>query len=94
MLFSHFRGGSEVALFCFKMAAGMYLEHYLDSKSRLEEGVRGHRVAGGIRAEELYGPEVPVVRKSQSWRGSVRENIGGCEERGGGAAGSRPGFWV
>ena len=53
-------------MFCFKMAAGMYLEHYLDSKSRLEEGVRGHRRVGGIGAEELYGPEVSVVRKSQS----------------------------
>lgn len=65
--FSHFRGGAEVALFCFKMAAGMYLEHYLDSKSRLEERVRGYRGVGvGVRAEELYGPEVPMVRKSQS----------------------------
>ena len=36
--FSHFRGGAEVALFCFKMAAGMYLEHYLDSKSRWRSG--------------------------------------------------------
>lgn len=45
------------------MAAGMYLEHYLDSKSRLEEGVRGHRVVvgGGNRAEEIYVPEVPSL---------------------------------
>lgn len=41
------------------------MEHYLDSKSRLEEGVRGHRVVGGIGAEKIYGPEVPVVRGSQ-----------------------------
>lgn len=88
--FSHFRGGAEVALFCFKMAAGMYLEHYLDSKSRLEERVRGHRGVGvGVRAEELYGPEVPMVRKSIV-KGCVRENTGVCEEIGGGAAGSRP----
>lgn len=47
------------------MAAGMYLEHYLDSKSRLEEGVRGHRMVAGIRAEDIYGPEVLVVKRSQ-----------------------------
>lgn len=59
--FSHFRGGSEVALFCFKMAAGMYLEHYLDSKSRLKKGVVGHRVVWRVRVGRIYGSEVLVA---------------------------------
>lgn len=59
--FSHFRGGSEVALFCFKMAAGMYLEHYLDSKSRLEKGVMGHRVVLRVQVDRLYGLDVLVA---------------------------------
>lgn len=53
-LMRHFRGGPEVALFCSKMAAGMYLEHYLDSKRRLQEGVRAQ--GGGIGPEEISGP--------------------------------------
>lgn len=38
------------------MAAGMYLEHYLDSKSRLKEGVRGHR---GVGVSELRSSTAP-----------------------------------
>lgn len=83
--FSHFRGGSEVALFCFKMAAGMYLEHYLDSKSWLKKGVMGHRVVWGVRVDRGYGFEVVVAWSSQLGKVSVGGFIRGWRRRGRGS---------